>query len=66
MMSDGDAVPNVETGLVYAHGLAALATLFISVVFAFRLSCAFHGSLIRDGHSPEWLTRMSALREAAA
>ena len=38
MMSDGDAVPNVETGLVYAHGLAALATLFISVAFGILAS----------------------------
>ena len=29
----GSAAPRVETGLVYAHGLAALATLFISVAF---------------------------------
>ncbi|HEY6509495.1 MAG TPA: cbb3-type cytochrome c oxidase subunit I [Vicinamibacterales bacterium] len=32
-MSDPEAVPRVETGLVYAHGLAALATLFLSVAF---------------------------------
>ena len=38
MMSDEEAVPNVETGLVYAHGLAALATLFISVAFGILAS----------------------------
>ncbi len=38
MMSDEGAVPNVETGLVYAHGLAALATLFISVAFGILAS----------------------------
>jgi cbb3-type cytochrome oxidase subunit 1 len=32
-MSDPKAVPRVETGLVYAHGLTALATLFVSVAF---------------------------------
>jgi cbb3-type cytochrome oxidase subunit 1 len=32
-MSDAEAGPRVETGLVYAHGLAALATLFVSVAF---------------------------------
>ncbi len=32
-MSNAEAGPSVETGLVYAHGLAALATLFISVAF---------------------------------
>jgi hypothetical protein len=32
-MRDPEAVPRVETGLVYAHGLAALATLFVSVAF---------------------------------
>ena len=28
-----DAVPQVETRLVYAHGLAAIVTLLISVTF---------------------------------
>jgi cbb3-type cytochrome oxidase subunit 1 len=32
-MSEVGAAPRVETGLVYAHGLAALITLFISVAF---------------------------------
>jgi cbb3-type cytochrome oxidase subunit 1 len=32
-MSDTVAGPRVETGLVHAHGLAALATLFVSVAF---------------------------------
>jgi cbb3-type cytochrome oxidase subunit 1 len=32
-MSNVESRPRVETGLVYAHGLAALATLFISVAF---------------------------------
>lgn len=32
-MSTAEAGPRVETRLVYAHGLAALATLFISVAF---------------------------------
>jgi len=32
-MNDAKRVPTVETGLVYAHGLAALTTLFISVAF---------------------------------
>ena len=32
-MSDSGAVTRVETGLVYAHGLAALAALFVSVTF---------------------------------
>jgi cbb3-type cytochrome oxidase subunit 1 len=31
-------VPRVETGLVYAHGLAALATLFVSVAFGILAS----------------------------
>ena len=38
MMSDAAAVPKVETGLVYAHGLAALTTLFISVAFGILAS----------------------------
>ena len=32
-MSNAEAGPRVETGLVYAHGMAALATLFVSVAF---------------------------------
>jgi cbb3-type cytochrome oxidase subunit 1 len=32
-MNDAGATPRVETRLVHAHGLAALATLFISVAF---------------------------------
>jgi cbb3-type cytochrome oxidase subunit 1 len=32
-MSDAEAGPRVETGLVYAHGLAALAAVFVSVAF---------------------------------
>jgi cbb3-type cytochrome oxidase subunit 1 len=32
-MSDAEPRPRVETGLVYAHGLAALVTLFVSVAF---------------------------------
>jgi cbb3-type cytochrome oxidase subunit 1 len=32
-MRDAETGPRVETGLVYAHGLAALATLFVSVAF---------------------------------
>jgi cbb3-type cytochrome oxidase subunit 1 len=31
-------VPRVETGLVYAHGLAALATLFVSLAFGILAS----------------------------
>jgi len=38
MISDTEAVPKVETRLVYAHGLAALATLFISVAFGILAS----------------------------
>jgi cbb3-type cytochrome oxidase subunit 1 len=37
-MRDREAVPRVETGLVYAHGLAALATLFVSVAFGILAS----------------------------
>ena len=32
-MASAEAGPRIETGLVYVHGLAALATLFISVAF---------------------------------
>ena len=32
-MGDAETGARVETGLVYAHGLAALATLFVSVAF---------------------------------
>ena len=37
-MSTPRTGPTVETGLVYAHGLAALATLFISVGFGILAS----------------------------
>ena len=37
-MSDAEPSPRVETGLVYAHGLAALATLFVSVAFGILAS----------------------------
>lgn len=38
MNDKADRVPTVETGLVYAHGLAALTTLFISVAFGILAS----------------------------
>jgi cbb3-type cytochrome oxidase subunit 1 len=37
-MNGADAAPKVETSLVYAHGLAALATLFIAVAFGILAS----------------------------
>lgn len=37
-MSNVEAEPRVETGLVYAHGLAALLTLFLSVAFGILAS----------------------------
>jgi cbb3-type cytochrome oxidase subunit 1 len=37
-MSRDEAAPRVETSLVYAHGVAALATLFVSVAFGILAS----------------------------
>ena len=37
-MSRHEAAPRVETSLVYAHGVAALATLFVSVAFGILAS----------------------------
>ena len=37
-MRDAETGARVETGLVYAHGLAALATLFVSVAFGILAS----------------------------
>src|SRR5579871_952860 len=49
-----DAAPHVETQLVYAHGLAAIVTLLISVTFGILASLEL---LIPDmAGNPVWLS----------